>query len=602
MKALDLGGYAARLKSPLVLAYIAFSIFGICLIANCQVASDGTWYLYGKLLARGVKLYADLKLPQQPLFILVTAGWSQLLGNSWVLSLFPTVLNLILFTHGYYLLARRSDWSEPQKAVVFLTGALAAIAWNSYRFDDYRVLTDVINLYAVICLLHLQQASVDPRLRWQWPLLLGVLCGLSFMTRANDGLMLFIAVALVLMYRPPGQRLPAIMLLTAGFLATAAVVLFLTGDTAESYFKYTLLHSSESKGGASQVALSPFFLVADLFRYLSLPIVIAYEAAFLMAAAVPLLVERRVRAAESAHPRAFKWMARAGVVTFDCALVILFNRQSFDCVANVVLPIFMLSLMLVASWAFLGLFRRAWIAESPIPLFLIPGGALVASGMSSGGKIFGQHGPIGLFIVILPLAFTLHRPFRWGRAYVISIECLVTAAITIGKIGHPLMWENYKAQPMFVDRAVTIHPLYGPMIVDRRLNRRFERVCRIIHTSRQPPELLSLPYSYANYYCGIDPWRMNVQTFFDTSSSETIGAIVQGLQTRPPAWILYQRQLGVLLENEVFFNHGRALPHRALDELIQRKVEKGDWKIVSRWSDQPEDDWELIATTAPSAD
>jgi hypothetical protein len=217
--------------------------------------------------------------------------------------------------------------------------------------------------------------------------------------------------------------------------------------------------------------------------------------------------------------------------------------------------------------------------------------------MSSGGKHLGIHGPIGLFMAIIPVVFTLQDALKWGRAYVLTIYSLLALAIAVGKVQRPLMWEYYQAQPMFIDRAVISHPLYGPMVVDRTINRFFSGVCQTIRTSNTNRELLSLPYSYANYYCGITPWHQNVQTFIDTSNILTIRKIQNGLSTQPPGWILYQRQLQILSLMEFFFNHGRRVPQRDLDDLIEGKIARGTWKVVSHWQEQPGDDWLLIQTT-----
>ena len=71
-----------------------------------------------------------------------------------------------------------------------------------------------------------------------------------------------------------------------------------------------------------------------------------------------------------------------------------------------------------------------------------------------------------------------------------------------------------------------------------------------------------------------------MQTFFDTSSKETIQGLMEELQSAPPKWIVYQRQLNNLKLHEQIFNQGRPLPHRYLDQLIEEKIASGEWKPV----------------------
>jgi hypothetical protein len=109
-------------------------------------------------------------------------------------------------------------------------------------------------------------------------------------------------------------------------------------------------------------------------------------------------------------------------------------------------------------------------------------------------------------------------------------------------------------------------------------------------------DLLSIPFSYANYYCGIPPWQAFVQTFFDLSGREVIDDMMAKLQHSPPRWILYQRQMDNLAMHEKVFNNGRRLPQRDLDEFIIARVLSGNWKLVMRGQDRAGSDWLLLKT------
>ena len=100
---------------------------------------------------------------------------------------------------------------------------------------------------------------------------------------------------------------------------------------------------------------------------------------------------------------------------------------------------------------------------------------------------------------------------------------------------------------MFYERTWYQHPDYGPMIIDKDLLQMIEPVCeKIEDSSPDAGELLSIPLPYANFFCAIPPWHGYVQTFFDTTSKQTIKALMEELESSPPKWIFYQRQLWTL--------------------------------------------------------
>jgi hypothetical protein len=93
-----------------------------------------------------------------------------------------------------------------------------------------------------------------------------------------------------------------------------------------------------------------------------------------------------------------------------------------------------------------------------------------------------------------------------------------------------------------------------------------------------------------------------VQTFFDTSSKQTIDGLMDELQHSPPKWILYQRQLNALQAHERAYNQGKPLEQRYLDDLIEQKIAQGTWQVVytsdygnNQWWDNH---WFLIRTDA----
>ncbi|OBS01191.1 hypothetical protein A9W98_01750 [Mycobacterium gordonae] len=79
---------------------------------------------------------------------------------------------------------------------------------------------------------------------------------------------------------------------------------------------------------------------------------------------------------------------------------------------------------------------------------------------------------------------------------------------------------------------------------------------------------------------------------------------MEELQTNPPKWIFYQRQLTNLRVHEEIYNQGRPLEHRYLDQLIQRNIREEKWRVVytsdygtrKQWGEVWDNHWLLIQT------
>lgn len=121
---------------------------------------------------------------------------------------------------------------------------------------------------------------------------------------------------------------------------------------------------------------------------------------------------------------------------------------------------------------------------------------------------------------------------------------------------------------MFSERMLVQHPRYGPILTEKSVYRFSDKICSVIaeRSASAQRELLSVQFSYANYYYGNAPWKGCVQTFFDTSTKAAIDSMIQMLRNSPPEWVLYQRQLWNLRRHEMVYNNGGRLAHRDLDD------------------------------------
>jgi hypothetical protein len=150
---------------------------------------------------------------------------------------------------------------------------------------------------------------------------------------------------------------------------------------------------------------------------------------------------------------------------------------------------------------------------------------------------------------------------------------------------------------MFTNREWYRHPVYGPMYIERDELQFLSSVCSEIQQgTTRTPELLSLPFPQASYFCSIPPWHGYVQTFFDTSARATVLQMIQELETAPPEWIVYQRQMVNLAGHEQLYNRGQRLAQRDLDELIMKKIASGEWQLVDKRNYLTGDGWYIVRT------
>jgi len=190
-----------------------------------------------------------------------------------------------------------------------------------------------------------------------------------------------------------------------------------------------------------------------------------------------------------------------------------------------------------------------------------------------------------------------------GHKRLLCVFCVLLASVgAFVKFSNPGSWNGIGSQRMFSERLLIQHPIYGPMITKQSLYAFSETICTLIdeRSGKANRELLSVPFPYFNYYCGIAPWRGFVQTFFDTSTQSTIDSMIQLLKNSPPKWIMYQRQLWNLRRHEMVYNNGGRLPHRDLDEYLVAKVRSQDWGIAWRGEYGFQTEWLLIDTRPPA--
>jgi len=87
-----------------------------------------------------------------------------------------------------------------------------------------------------------------------------------------------------------------------------------------------------------------------------------------------------------------------------------------------------------------------------------------------------------------------------------------------------------------------------------------------------------------------------VQTFFDTSTRGAVEQMMHELQTAPPQWIVYQRQMKIMQGAEHLYNHSKPIAQQDLDTMILNKIASGQWTLVDKRDYLVGDGWYIIRT------
>lgn len=564
-------------------ALIFCLLFGLAMIAFTQTAADGVWFWYATLFRNGHRLYGDLHLALQPLYVLETAPLLTILGNGWLVGKLPAIVHLVVYCVGLLLVARSSRLSDRQKALVFACAFFIGTNFMAYRFDDFHVIADTFQVYSLVLLLLLERTS-GPSRRLYLVVALGIVCGLSLMTRLNDGAALFVAVAIAILCLVPSRRIRALALFSATAGLTVVSVVHLTGDSLHDWAANSIFKAAGIKGGAGHVLADPLQLPwnsAKIAVHSPLPLLLIYCLGGI------LIWVTLIRSLWRPERKVNVLGLLAGMIF----ILLPFPYLGFHAIDSGPIFVFppvgvLLAYALCATVMVRFLCRKLGVETSQAwdpreILFLIPLSQLASGSMSSGGSPFGLTAPLAMIILLLPIAPPIRLKREPARAFAFAVLTLLTFDCVVHKFLFPFFWHSYQSAPMFYDRQWYHHPDYGPMVIERSQLAFVEPICEAVKADGAQQGLLSLPFPYPNYFCNIPPWHGYVQTFFDTSSKQTIDSLMDELQRSPPKWIVYQRQLANLDLHERVYSQGAPLPHRYLDKLIEQKIASGDWQVVS---------------------
>lgn len=574
------------------LAPILCFSFGMLLLIFVVGPGDGTWQLYAQQMLRGNRIYSDLGLNQQPLFPLISLVGEEIFPGDILLGKLVFVPVLVIYIGMMFYICRMSNQGVFFRSLLLLSAFFVSIHFEAFRFDDYHGLGGLLAL-ASLC--------ISTRfLRGDLALInFGIAQALVTMaaalTRPNDGIALALAAAVVLFLHRPLNREMAKM--AAASIVVAGVVFFATlaciNETPASWLDHSVLEASAAKGGSGLLHY-PGMLLKGSFEYVLSELVERkwpYFLLFFVALAAGVRMERgnwRFRRLGSV-------MASAGLLPLLSAL------WEPSLIENLAAP-FALFVTAGLVWTVAAALKHRvlrGVGEDCRPdwsLLAYPVFLFLFGSLSSGGTVYGLYQPVALTLLVIAIVGGRGTGILRKNA-AIQVVFLTLCAVTAwqgasARWRNPYSWQTYHVPPFFEDNLFR-NDKRGPHFISSELDDLIVPVCDVISPGKT---LLSLPYSFANYYCEIDPWRGYVQTYFDTSTSSRIYQLMESLKKDPPDYIFYQRQMGILGEHEVLFHHGAPLPHRALDTLIMGRIESGQWKVASEsWAYSPSD-WMLIET------
>jgi hypothetical protein len=578
------------------LAILFCVLLGLAMIVNTQLAGEATWFWYATLFHHGAKLYADLHLALQPLLILEMDVWMKLFGTKCLVTEIPSVLHLFVLCLGIYLLLRESDWPDWQKAFMLASAFVLWVAGPSYRFDDYHVTTESFILYSLVMLLWMAKTD-SARRQFVLAAAMGVLCGFTITSRINDGVALLAATVVCLLVLARKRKVLVSGLFVATSALTAVLVVESTGDSLSDYLSNSLFRAVGSKGGSGSLLAAPFLLFRNALKIEHGGMWIFLCGFAIVAAGV--LAQRYWK----------KTIGYIVLVQLVVVAVIFFGishqrrEQLLDgLLIQLVVPLTIVAIYLLApvvatrySMGKLGFGKREWDAREIVVLLPL---AESASNSASGAAtpLSGYYGQFAMLLLLIPVIQPFRRQIGWATASFLTILASVGISGLAAKVQEPYQWNNHLSHPMFVKRQWYRHPVYGPMYLESRQLQLSRSICADIGGENSKAELLSLPFSYPNYFCDIPPWHGYVHTFFDTTLRSTMNELMKELRTGPPHWIVYQRQPVSIAPLEKLFNHGRPSAQRDLDEMIMQKIATGQWQLVDKKVQGAGSTWYVVRT------
>jgi hypothetical protein len=553
-------------------------LFGVAFTLNIHPIGDGLWFWYAALMRSGQHLYADMHLPLQPLFVLLTMWSQELLGKGWLASKVLAFAQLAAYCIGLYLIDGLLPWKDWQKGILIISVFGMTMTALYFRFDDYHITGYCFEVYSIYLLLRLREENAVSSAA-----IMGALAGLSMSNRLNDGAALFAACGFALLFFVPRRKFVALCAFCGSALVALLCVILLTRDSIRDWANYSIFRAAAIKGGTGSVLMAPLTFPRRMFTELHHNTAFHHHLLSVLLLAVFFILMQRVGRRPDGSFRV--WRIALGFCVLAGAFALSYRHISRG---DPLEPLATLGVVVSSGlclWVVWRLFRVLFLTRpagwSPRELLLLfPILQILAGAMTSGKSILEVYPAVAVLLLVMPFSF----PVRiWGgpqRAAFVAVAAVIACSSLMAKAIYPYHWHHFQDRAMFVDRTWYRHPVYGEIYIERDQLQLMKDMCAKMDVDGHPTEVLAITNPYPNWFCDVPPWHGYVQLWYDTTSKETIDRLIGELQTAPPKWIVYQRAEDTMEAHETVFLKGQALPHRALDKLIVDRIKDQTWQVA----------------------
>jgi len=556
------------------LACLVCISFGLLTLAFVTGAGDGTWYFYSKSYLAGLQLYSDLGLVQQPLFILYNSIGIYLFGDSWIAQRVLFIPILIAFVFLLRAIIKYTETQNHVQAGLIFSIFFLAIYFPPFRFDDYHAFLHTLELLFLYLILSTSKPTENKKSHL---VLLGLTIAFIVFTKITDGVLLLMGfLAIIFLNRgnvPLHRYIPSFF----GIVLGVGLIFMLTNDSVEAWYRSTLIDAAAAKGGNQMWFSYAKLLKNATGQILTIPNIFYFIVFFIC-----------VYLFSRFHQRF--WLVISLLFFF---LFIRNFSPVYYLISFAILTLLIYSIYIAVAF----LKNNDYFTASNATIYLLPillQGLLLAGSLSSAGSTTDFTFLLAISLVVLISILSLHHWLMLKNMLIMVTICLGFDAF-IHKFNTPYAWHDFSSPRINRDRQLIQTDSLGPVLVDQQLYELIQPVCEVVVTQNKPVTLLSIPFSFANYFCGIPPWHHYVQSFFDFSNPKLLGKMVDELNIAPPDFIFYQRQLKSLEQHEQLFNANQHLPHRSLDRMIMHKIEIGTWTVIYSKS-MGDSNWLLIST------
>lgn len=563
---------------------------------------DGVWKSYGQLLLNKENIYSDLEIVAQPLMILIHAFIIKVYPNSLILEKIIFFLISIGYVHSLKLLVELTKKSYFEKLIIYLSLFFTGILFEAHRFDDYHSIANTFILYIVyFSYKYLKTNNI------KYIIILGTLCSLTLLTRLNQGFTVLIICFLLplLVNKKYYKKAKHLLCLFIPFFIIFFLAMFIISENPNDWYASTISNGLEIKTSSKNIiTLNIFSNPLNLFRNSLDNIIKSLSSALLQKKinlTALLVILFFINTLNLKKEKIYKFLINSFLLFTLINLYLGIQTGIKSIIEIIALSILSLTLITIyyASKIIYDLTKKNNFDKNLI-LILFPFLLFFFESFSSGGYLNGLYFPLMLSIYIL-LLFNSFYSYNKFFYLIFLIFILITGFNY--KLENPYSWHSYKSLPFYEFYKTSSNGIgiknylsssndsLGYHFIDFQLYNLISPVCDLVD---QSSNLISIPHPFPNYYCNVNLWNNNVQSFFDTTSSKNMKILYENIKNNPPKYIFYQRDIINLKGHEEIFKIDPIF--RDLDTLIMHNIQNKLWEVIYTSSSYPPSNWFLILT------